>query len=85
MPSYEADYKTIDYMQIFKLQRISVMLKSTAKIPELKSKIIIKSICVKVRSDQGETCKGTVMSSFMYGREFINVLILNKREVQYNK
>ena len=59
------------------------MLKGTAKIPELKGKVMtkrhlivsnvgsnIKMIVIEVGSEQGETCKGIIMSFFMYGREF---------------
>ena len=44
-------------------------------------------IVIEVGSEQGETCKGIIMSFFMYGREFRNVLskkqysILDKRLV----
>ena len=30
----------------------------------------IQMIVIEVGSEQGETCKGIIMSSFMYGREF---------------
>ena len=59
------------------------MLKGTAKIPELKSKGMtkrhlivskfgsnIQMIVIEVESEQGETCKGIIISFFMYGREF---------------
>ena len=59
------------------------MLKGTAKIPELKGKVMtkrhlivsnvgsnIKMIVIEVGSEQGETCNGIIMSFFMYGREF---------------
>ena len=59
------------------------MLKGIAKIPELKGKVMtkmhllvskfgsnIQMIVIKVGSEQGETCKGIIMSFFMYGREF---------------
>ena len=76
------------------------MLKGTAKIPELKREVMtkrhlivskfgsnIQMIVVEVGSEQGETCKGIIMSFVMYGREFWNVLskeqysILDKRLV----
>lgn len=37
-------------------------------------------IVIKVGSKQGETCKGIVMSFFMYGRELRNVLNLSKKK-----
>ena len=56
------------------------MLKGTAKIPELKGKVMTKRhlivskfgsniqlIVIEVGSEQGEACKGTIMSFFMYG------------------
>ena len=54
------------------------MLKGTAKIPELKGKVMTKRHLIvsksgsniQVGSEQGETCKGIIMSFFMYGREF---------------
>ena len=59
------------------------MLKGTAKISELKGEVMTKShlivskfgsniqmIVVEVGSEQGETCKGIIMSFVMYGREF---------------
>ena len=59
------------------------MLKGTAKIRELKGKVMtkrhlivskfgsnIQMIVIEVGSEQGETCKGIIMSFFMYGREF---------------
>ena len=59
------------------------MLKGTAKISEQKGEVMAKShligskfgsniqmIVVEVGSEQGETCKGIIMSFVMYGREF---------------
>ena len=59
------------------------MLKGTAKIPELKGKVMtnrhlivskcgsnVQMIVIEAGSEQGETCKGIIMSFFMYGREF---------------
>ena len=59
------------------------MLKGTAKIPELKGKVMtkrhlivskfgsnIQMIVIEVGSEQDETCKGIIVSFFMYGREF---------------
>ena len=59
------------------------MLKGTAKIPELKGKVMTKRhligskfgsnmqmIVIGDGSEQGETCKGIIMSFFMYGGEF---------------
>ena len=57
------------------------MLKGTAKIPELKGKVMakrhlivskfgsnIQMIVIEIGSED-ETCKGIIMSFFMYGRE----------------
>ena len=38
-------------------------------------------IVIEVGSEQGETCKGIIMSFFMYGGEFWNILSKNQYSI----